>query len=146
MGGENMVMMYGMPPDMSSPRFKPIKPMEPGKEGIGPVTQPMPGVQAMPPVTHNPFTGEPVNLLEVLAENAFLKDEKKRLERVAAVMDRKIVVLEQQAGVDRSSITTLESKYIDLETRYNALARLKNRPELKPKAKKDSLKKRARTL
>jgi hypothetical protein len=133
-----MVLMYGTPPDMESPRFKPVKPMEPS-----PVTQPMPGVQGMPPITHNPFTGEAVNIFEMLTENAVLKDEKRRLEDQVKGLNElndsriaEIRKLQQQAAVDRSSITTLESKLIDFETRYNTLARSKGRPELKTKKRR----------
>jgi hypothetical protein len=123
----NMVMMYGGPPDFPSERFKP---QEPGKEGIGPVQHPMPSAQAMPPITHNPFTGEPVNVLEMLAQNALLIDEKKRLMALCEEQLKQVNQLKVQASGDAHSIATLESKLIDLETRYNALARLKSRTEL----------------
>jgi hypothetical protein len=112
----NMVMMYGMPPDRQSPRFTPPEPqVVPG--AVGPLVPLPPG---HPPVTHNPFTGEPVNVLEMLAQNAVLKDENKRLTDIVGKQVDAIKKLQQQAGVDRSSIATLESKLIDLETRYNA--------------------------
>jgi hypothetical protein len=91
--GRGMVLMYGAPPDVGSQRFKPPEP--------SPVTRPTPGVQAMPPITHNPFTGEPVNLLEVLAQNAVLMDENKRLTDIVSKqlesireLQRKVAALE----------------------------------------------------
>lgn len=114
MGDHNMVMMYGMPPDRGGPRFKPVKPMEPGKEGIGPVTQSMPGVQAMPPITHNPFTGEPVNLLELLASEALLRDEKKQLEALVGQ-------LLSERKQDAETIRLLRGTIHTLETQVKAL-------------------------
>lgn len=92
-----MVLMYGTPPDVPSPRFEPQN--EPGPS---PVTSPMPGVQSMPPITHNPFTGEPVNLLEILAQNAVLTDENKRLKEF----------VEKQL----ETLKTLQQKITDLTT------------------------------
>jgi hypothetical protein len=126
MSSENMVLMYGVPPDMDSPRFKPIKPMEPQvlPGQVGPFVPS--GVQGIPPVTHNPFTGEPINLLEVLAQNARLAEENAQLEKqmegrlneLGAICDSRlneIKHLQEQHKIDAGTIHTLETKVHALE-------------------------------
>jgi hypothetical protein len=92
----NMTLMYGVPPDLGSPRYEPAQPQP------GPI-----GILGIPPITHNPFTGEPVNVLEMLTRNAFLEDENKRLTALCEEQTKKanelavrVLTLEAQ-GVKR---------------------------------------------
>lgn len=138
----NMVLMYGTPPDMDSPRFPKREPLMPS-----PVTQPMPGVQAMPPVTHNPFTGEPVNLLEVLAQSALLTDENKRLKEQISEMEKLLVArTEELQATIKSHLGEIrqlqEMRKIDigtisvLETKVKALEFQREQKKLKAKKRK----------
>jgi hypothetical protein len=92
-----LVMHYGMPP--------PHRPMKPKPPAPDTATDPLP---AMPPITHNPFTGEPVNLLEVLAQNAHLSDEVAHLKKQYEELDR-------LAGNRLKEIGQLKLKAAELE-------------------------------
>jgi hypothetical protein len=116
-----MIVMYGAPPDRRSERV-----LEAIKKHMQPQsTVASAPVTGMTLIIHNPFTGEPINLLEVLAQNAKLTDERAKLELEMRDLKSENETLLENHRIDRSYIAEQKKSLAETNRQLAAAASIR---------------------